>query len=506
MLQELVDFMLARLRFLVEIWRYILFVYGGSVVAIVDLILMYAVEGKQWQQAARSRHTTVVQFTKDSPTHSKVNALDVQWIVHPQLRTPKFRFDGTFSQRPVAAVTGVSYGGIGFYTAVQLMLAGVRVIGVVPTLADSATAREKAKELLERHGAETVKVFDLVVVCDLSDVTDVARKANRILNIPFDFGQQNNSPSASSPTSSSSKKQAHSGVSIFVANAGIMATPPALSAQGLELQFATHHVGHSLLISRLCEYVRSVHGEEHSHNSHEGTNTPMRRTQSNVAASSPKHNRLTQRTPHHVRIVVVGSAAASSGVMNSFTTFCDHRKDQPRFRSLHNRYDAYGNAKLVNLLYAFGLSKTKAVQPLIPQHLTINVIHPGPIRSRISPNSQLPLQWVLDGDLSALLRLTPAIGATYVTDLCLNESFDQVSGKYLRMGHVFDVNPVNSRQNRKPAFYIFLPWTLLQRMWWSFEHSLWYPATPVVSRDEFLQADIVQQTETFLSMMETKQP
>ncbi|KAK3901592.1 short-chain dehydrogenase TIC 32, chloroplastic [Staphylotrichum tortipilum] len=38
---------------------------------------------------------------------------------------------------------------------------------------------------------------------------------------------------------------------VLVCNAGIMAAPPALSADGYELQFATNHLGHALLVHKL---------------------------------------------------------------------------------------------------------------------------------------------------------------------------------------------------------------------------------------------------------------
>jgi NAD(P)-dependent dehydrogenase (short-subunit alcohol dehydrogenase family) len=43
---------------------------------------------------------------------------------------------------------------------------------------------------------------------------------------------------------------------ILVCNAGIMALPPSLSPDGYEIQFATNHLGHALLIKKLLPLLR----------------------------------------------------------------------------------------------------------------------------------------------------------------------------------------------------------------------------------------------------------
>lgn len=47
------------------------------------------------------------------------------------------------------------------------------------------------------------------------------------------------------------QKFAHERLDVLICNAGIMAVPPALSKDGYEIQFATNHLGHAMLIRQL---------------------------------------------------------------------------------------------------------------------------------------------------------------------------------------------------------------------------------------------------------------
>lgn len=49
----------------------------------------------------------------------------------------------------------------------------------------------------------------------------------------------------------SANKFTHGRLDLLMCNAGIMATPPALSKDGYEIQFATNHLGHAMLIRQL---------------------------------------------------------------------------------------------------------------------------------------------------------------------------------------------------------------------------------------------------------------
>lgn len=54
-----------------------------------------------------------------------------------------------------------------------------------------------------------------------------------------------------SSVKAASQKFAHNRLDVLICNAGIMAVPPALSKDGYEIQFATNHLGHAMLIQQL---------------------------------------------------------------------------------------------------------------------------------------------------------------------------------------------------------------------------------------------------------------
>lgn len=119
---------------------------------------------------------------------------------------------------------------------------------------------------------------------------------------------------------------------ILMCNAGVMAIPPALSTDGYEMQFATNHMGHALLIKLLLPTLLSTAQEPNS----------------------------------DVRIVITSSQAArpplSPGIL-----FDELRTSQDMFAGPMRRY---GQSKLANILYASALAKH------YPQ-ITTTSVHPG---------------------------------------------------------------------------------------------------------------------------------
>ena len=99
---------------------------------------------------------------------------------------------------------------------------------------------------------------------------------------------------------------------VLINNAGIMATPHAISVDGFEMQFATNHLGHFALTGRLLPLLRDRRGS---------------------------------------RIVAVSSIAARSGRI-SF--------DDPMGERRHDPWQAYNQSKLANLMFAFELQRRLA--------------------------------------------------------------------------------------------------------------------------------------------------
>ncbi|KAM3295220.1 hypothetical protein ACQJBY_037849 [Aegilops geniculata] len=127
-----------------------------------------------------------------------------------------------------AIVTGAS-SGIGAETARVLAARGAHVVMAVRNLAAGDTVRQAV--LAETPGA-SVEVMEL----DLSSLASVRNFAAGFAATGLPLN-------------------------ILINNAGIMATPFSLSTDGIEMQFATNHVGHFLLTHLLLETMKKTSRE-----------------------------------------------------------------------------------------------------------------------------------------------------------------------------------------------------------------------------------------------------
>jgi NAD(P)-dependent dehydrogenase (short-subunit alcohol dehydrogenase family) len=105
---------------------------------------------------------------------------------------------------------------------------------------------------------------------------------------------------------------------VFLPNAGIMATPPGLSEDGYEVQFATNHLGHALLTRRLLPLLEKT-------------------------AAIPGAD---------VRLIITSSTGWHGGTMQ----FDDLRTTKDT-RIAMGRWKRYCDTKLANMLYARELAK-----------------------------------------------------------------------------------------------------------------------------------------------------
>lgn len=121
-----------------------------------------------------------------------------------------------------AVITGPSLNGVGFHTALEMARVGAQVVlaGRTWSKLDAAEAAIRA----EVSGARTEKV-----AIDLSDLTSVRAGAAAIADV--------------------------APVDVLVNNAGIMATPPERTVDGLERQLATNHFGPFLLTGLLLPAI-----------------------------------------------------------------------------------------------------------------------------------------------------------------------------------------------------------------------------------------------------------
>jgi NAD(P)-dependent dehydrogenase (short-subunit alcohol dehydrogenase family) len=123
-------------------------------------------------------------------------------------------------------VTGVS-AGLGVETARSLAAHGAEVLGAARDLTKAKEATAQVQKDAEANGGS----FELVEL-NLASLKSVRACADKLLEKghPFD---------------------------LIIANAGVMATPFASTADGFEMQFGTNHLGHFVLVNRIVPLIRA---------------------------------------------------------------------------------------------------------------------------------------------------------------------------------------------------------------------------------------------------------
>lgn len=278
----------------------------------------------------------------------------------------------------VALVTGGS-GGIGEETARVLASRGAQVV-------IAARAGAKLEAARERIAAAAGAAPPAAVELDLADFGSVRAAADTIA-------------------------ERWPAIDIIVANAGIMACPLRRNRDGIELQFATNHLGHFLLVCRLVPALRR-------------------------AGSA--------------RVVVVSSAG--------------HQASPVRFEDWnfeHSDYDqwvAYGQAKSANVLFAVELNRRLAPQ------VTANAVHPGVIPTdlgrHLNEEDQAMLATVLK---SGRVIKTVGQGAATSVYAALAAELDGRGGLYLEDCHIGE--PAGGERTGEG----YMPWArdvdLAGRLW-----------------------------------------
>jgi NAD(P)-dependent dehydrogenase (short-subunit alcohol dehydrogenase family) len=176
----------------------------------------------------------------------------------------------------VAVVTGAN-SGIGFFAARELPRAGARVVVAVRNAEKGAEAARAIQA--EVPGAE-VEVGSL----DLASLESIRGFAGWF-------------------------EREHERLDLLINNAGVMAPPRRVTADGFELQFGTNHLGHFALTGLLLGRMEGREG---------------------------------------ARVVTVSSGAHRMGRVNF-----DDLQGERRY----GRWSAYGQSKLANLLFAFELDR-----------------------------------------------------------------------------------------------------------------------------------------------------
>jgi WW domain-containing oxidoreductase len=257
------------------------------------------------------------------------------------VRTAESVTEGVDLTGKTALVTGVN-SGIGTETMRVLASRGARVIGTARTL-------EKARAACAGVEGECVPI-----ACEL---TDHAAIRTCVANI-----QALDRP-----------------LEIVVANAGIMALPELQQVNGIEMQFATNHLGHFLLITSLLEQLRAA----------------------DVA-----------------RVVIVSSAAHMQAPAKGIDF------DNLSGESGYSAWRAYGQSKLANVLFANALARR------LPEHVTANSLHPGLISTNLGRNMNRGLAMVALGVVMFPFMISIPKGAATSCYVATHPDVEGVRGKY----------------------------------------------------------------------------
>jgi NAD(P)-dependent dehydrogenase (short-subunit alcohol dehydrogenase family) len=245
-------------------------------------------------------------------------------------------------------VTGSS-AGLGYETARAMAAKAAEVVMAGRDPAKTAAAAERI-----RAGQPGAKLSPVTI--DLADLDSVRRGAAEII-------------------------AAHPRIHALINNAGIMGGPYVLTKDGLELHFASNHVGHFLLTGLLAPALK---------------------------AAAPS------------RVVILTSAG--------------HRMDGLDFDDLNFRnreyiyYLAYCQSKRANVLHAVALAKR-----LKPFGIAANAVHPGAIRTEVwrdltEADVQQAIAW---SSASGSPEKTPAQGAATQVWAAVSPEAAGLTGLYL---------------------------------------------------------------------------
>ncbi len=259
----------------------------------------------------------------------------------------------------VAVITGAN-SGIGLETTRALANAGALVVMACRDRARGETARDRLSEQLSDSDgapADRLKVAQL----DLADPGSIAAFADRFAG-------------------------EHQQLDLLINNAGVMAVPPKLTAEGVERQWATNHLGHFALTGRL----------------------------------------LPMLNPTDARVVSVSSLAAAGG-----------DPDNPIRTDLdgYSRFAVYSDTKLANQVFAVELNHRLAASG----STAISVVaHPGVSHTNLGAGTAIPVATRLLMLASRVATQSAANGALPILRAATDESVE--GGQYY--------GPAGRRQHR----------------------------------------------------------
>jgi NAD(P)-dependent dehydrogenase (short-subunit alcohol dehydrogenase family) len=195
-------------------------------------------------------------------------------------------------------VTGVS-AGLGVETARTLAAHGAEVVGAARNLDKARAATEQVRAQATNGGSLELVELDLASLASVRACADALMAAGR----PFD---------------------------LIIANAGVMACPKGVTADGFETQFGTNHLGHFVLVNRIASLLKAGG-----------------------------------------RLVNLSSAGHR---------YSDVDLDDPNFEHTpYTEFSAYGRSKTANILFAVEFDRRHKAAGV-----RATAVHPGGIRTELS--------------------------------------------------------------------------------------------------------------------------
>ncbi|CAN6179916.1 unnamed protein product [Urochloa humidicola] len=288
-----------------------------------------------------------------------------------------------------AVVTGAS-SGIGAETARTLALRGAHVVMAVRSVPAAEAIRDRV--LAEAPGAK-VDVMEL----DLSSTASVRAFASQFIDRGLPLNILVSSLYKMCPKVIKSLLAYKSDLLSITGNRwrGVMAIPFALSKDGIEMQFATNHVGHFLLTHLLLDTMKKTSRE------------------SNVEG----------------RIVNVSSEGHRFAYREGI------RFDKINDESVYSSFGAYGQSKLANILHANELARQFKEEDV---NITANSLHPGAIVTNLLRYHRIID--VLHRPLGKLVLKNAQQGAATTCYVALHPQVKGVSGKYFCDSNLYEPN------------------------------------------------------------------
>ena len=270
--------------------------------------------------------------------------------------------DGVDLRGKRVLITGVS-AGLGVETARTLAAHGAAVVGAARDLDKAARATAAVSAGASGGGGLELVELDLASLKSVRACADALNAAGK----PFD---------------------------LVIANAGVMACPKSVTADGFETQFGTNHLGHFVFINRIAALLE-----------------PGGRL---VNLSSAGHR------------------------------YADVDLDDPNFeRTPYTEFGAYGRSKTANVLFAVEFDRRHRTRGV-----RATAVHPGGIRTELSRHMTPEAQQKMIDSINASqppgappyrFKSVPQGAATTVWAGIVATS-DAVGGRYCEDCHVAEIN------------------------------------------------------------------